>query len=143
MTDPYSGNDYVIVPPIVPDVSVIHAFKGDRFGSVIVDSTRNDRLLAMAGKKTIAVVEALVEPDDLLPGHHGVFVSKLHVDAVVVAPKGAHPTACMGHYKMDTDHLAEYVEAAKKKETFQVYLDKYILAPDTHEDYLALLAKEK
>ena len=58
--DPYSGEDYVVVPPIVPDVAVIHGLKGDRFGGVTVLGARNDRLLATAARKTIAGVEALV-----------------------------------------------------------------------------------
>ncbi len=33
---------------------VIHAFQGDPLGNVVTDSFRNDRLLAMAARKTIA-----------------------------------------------------------------------------------------
>ena len=85
--DPYSGEDYVVVPPIIPDVAVIHGLKGDRFGGVTVLGARNDRLLATAARKTIAVVEALVEPDEVLPGLQEVYVAPLHIDAVVVSSR--------------------------------------------------------
>jgi len=136
MKDPFSGDDYVVVPPIMPDVAVIHAFQGDRYGNVVTDSFRNDRLLAMAAKKTVAVVEQLVEPDDLLPGKYGVYVSTAHIDAVVVAPMAAHPTACRDRYDIDAPHIAEYMEASKDESAFNAYLDRYIRGPASHEEYL-------
>lgn len=139
MKDPYSGDEYAVVPPIVPDVAVIHAFLGDRTGAVVTDSFRNDRLLATAAKKTIAVVEELVDEDDVVAGKFGVYVSAVHIDAVVVAPGGAHPTACRERYGPDLAHLGEYMEASKTDETFKAYLDKYITGPKDHEEYLEIV----
>lgn len=134
--DPYSGKDYVVVPPIIPDVAVIHALKGDRFGGVTVLGSRNDRLLATAAKKTIAVVEALVEPDEVLPGLQEVYVAPLHIDAVVLAPGGAHPTACPGRYEVDAAHIMTYIAAAKDEASFRTYLNTYIVGPADHDAYL-------
>jgi glutaconate CoA-transferase subunit A len=134
--DPYSGNEYVVVPPIIPDVAVIHATKGDRFGGITTLSRRNDRLLALAAGKTIAVVEELREPDDVLPGLNEVYVAPVHIDAVVLAPGGAHPTACPGKYDVDKAHIREYMTAAKDEESFKRYLDTYIFGPDDHKHYL-------
>jgi len=139
MKDPYTGNDYAVVPAIVPDVAVIHAYMGDRTGAVVTDSFRNDRLLAMAAKKTIAVVEELVEPDRVLAGKYGVYVSGFHVDAVVVAKRGAHPSGCRGAYDLDRAHMAEYVTAAKEEGSFTAYVEKYVLKPKNHEQYLDLV----
>ncbi len=137
MKDPFSGDDYVVVPPIVPDVAVIHAFQGDPLGNVVTDSFRNDRLLAMAARKTIAVVEELVEPDDLLPGRYGVYVSTAHIDAVVVAPYAAHPTACRDRYDIDSAHITEYMQASKDEGAFRAYVEKYVTGPGDHDEYLA------
>lgn len=134
--DPYSGNEYVVVLPIMPDVAVIHAAKGSRSGEIVTDATRNDRLLAMAAKKTIAVVEELVEPEAVLPGRQEVFVAAVHIDAVVLAPFGAHPTACPGRYETDAAHIREYVAASKDEQGFAAYLGKYIFEPEDHGRYL-------
>jgi glutaconate CoA-transferase subunit A len=134
--DPYSGNEYVVVLPIMPDIAVIHAAKGSRSGEIVTDATRNDRLLAMAAKKTIAVVEELVEPEAVLPGHQEVFVAAVHIDAVVLAPFGAHPTACPGIYETDAAHIGEYVAASKDEQGFAAYLEKYIFGPPDHHRYL-------
>jgi acyl CoA:acetate/3-ketoacid CoA transferase len=137
--DPYSGDEYIVVPPIIPDVAVIHATKGDRYGGVTTLSIRNDRLLAMAARVTIAVVEDLREPDEVLPGPHEVYVSGIHVDHVVVARRGAHPTECPGHYEIDTGHLGIYMNAARDEKAFHEYLDTYILGPEDHDRYLSLV----
>jgi len=134
--DPYSGEEYVAVPPIHPDVAIIHGLKGDRFGGVTVLGDRNDRLLATAAAKTIAVVEALVDPDEVLPGLQEVYVAPMHVHAVVAAPGGAHPTACPGRYGVDAAHMAAYVAAAKDAVAFRGYLDRYIFQPADHNAYL-------
>lgn len=139
MKDPYTGHDYAVVPAIVPDVAVIHAFMGDRTGAVVTDSSRNDRLLAMAARKTIAVVEELVDPDDLMPGKFGIYVSPLHIDAVVVAPQGAHPTGCRSRYELDCLHMLAYIEASKQEDSFASYLQKYIIEPKNHEQYLDIV----
>jgi glutaconate CoA-transferase, subunit A len=139
MKDPYTGNDYAVIQAIIPDVAVIHAFRGDRTGAVVTDSFRNDRLLATAARKTIAVVEELVEPDEVLAGRHGVYVSAFHVDAVVVAPRGAHPTACRGRYEIDRAHMTEYMQAAKEESLFKSYVEKYIIKPKDHDEYLSLI----
>jgi glutaconate CoA-transferase, subunit A len=134
--DPYTGIEYVVVPPIMPDWGVIHGTKGDRGGGVTTLSARNDRLLAMASRKTIAVIEELVEPDQVLPGLHEVYIAPAHIDAVVLAPGGAHPTGCPGRYAIDASHMMAYVAAAKDDVTFQQYLETYIFAPGNHHEYL-------
>ena len=123
--DPYTGKEYIAYPAIIPDISLIHAYKGDRFGGLTTHAYREDRLVAMAAKKTIAVVEELVEPDEVVPGLYEIYVSPFHIDAVVVAPGGAHPTACPGKYETDYKHLDEYVAASKDEASFQEYLAKY------------------
>ncbi len=136
MIDPYSGHEYVVIPPIIPDVAIIHATKGDRFGGVTTLSMRNDRLLARAAKKTVAVIEELLEPDEVLPKHSEVYVAPVHIDAVVHAPRGAHPTGCPGKYDVDGAHINAYMTAAKDEKSFRQYLDTYIYGPKDHNDYL-------
>jgi glutaconate CoA-transferase subunit A len=134
--DPYSGNEYVVVLPIMPDIAVIHAARGSRSGEIVTDATRNDRLLAMAARKTIAVVEELVEPEAVLPRRQEVFVAAMHMDAVVLAPGGAHPTGCPGIYETDAVHIREYVAASKDEQGFSAYMEKYIFGPQDHGRYL-------
>ena len=141
--DPYTGKEYVVVPPVIPEVAIIHALRGSRDGEVITLASRNDRLLAMAAKRTIAVVEELVAPEEVLAGRQEIFVAAAHIDAVVLAPGGAHPTGCPGRYETDAAHMGEYLAAAKDEGDFRAYLDKYIFRPADHDEYLTAVSFRK
>jgi 3-oxoacid CoA-transferase subunit A len=60
---------FVLEPAIVADFGLVRAWKGDRHGNLVYrDSARNfNPLAAMCGRVTIAEVEHLVAPGDLVP----------------------------------------------------------------------------
>jgi 3-oxoacid CoA-transferase subunit A len=83
----FDGREYVLEESIVTDFALIRASIGDRHGNLVFhESTRNfNPLCAMAGRVTIAEVEELVEPGELLPENihlPGIFVQR------VVGPVG-------------------------------------------------------
>jgi 3-oxoacid CoA-transferase subunit A len=83
----FAGRDYVLEEGIVTDFGLVRAAKGDRHGNLVFrEATRNfNPLCAMAGRITIAEVEELVEPGELLPESvhlPGIFVQR------VVGPVG-------------------------------------------------------
>lgn len=136
ITDPYSGKDVFLVPPIIPDVALIHALAADRAGNLLLEEKEDDFLLAQASRVVIASSERIVETDNLRRADYGVFLPGLHVTAVVPLPGGAHPTPVRDAYGLDENHLSEYLAAAASDESFQVYLDRYVLEPKDHADYL-------
>lgn len=126
--DPFSGEDVVVVPPITPDVALIHALKGDPDGNILVDRLEDDHLLAQASQRVIASVEEMVPAGALAETPEGLFVPGLYVTALVLAPRGATPTGCRGYYAHDPGHLRRYLEAAKTPGAFRAYLDEQIFA---------------
>ena len=82
----FDGETYVMERALVPDVSLVKAFKADRSGNLVFRRTaRNfNPAAAMAGKLTVVEVEQLVEtgsidPDDVhLPG---IYVNRIVVNA--------------------------------------------------------------
>jgi glutaconate CoA-transferase subunit A len=121
--DPFTGEDVVVVPPITPDVALIHAFKGDPDGNILVDRLEDDHLLAQASQCVIASVEEIVPAGSVAETPEGLFVSGLYVTALVLAPRGAMPTGCRGYYAHDPVHLHRYLQAAKTPDTFRAYLE--------------------
>jgi glutaconate CoA-transferase subunit A len=121
--DPFTGEEIVVVPPITPDVALIHALQGDLEGNLLVDRIEDDHLLAQASERVIASVEEIVPCGALEETAQGLFVSGLYVTALVHAPHGAFPTACRGYYDYDAGHIRTYVEATKTPEAFRAYLD--------------------
>ncbi len=74
--------EFVLEQAIITDFALIRAWRGDRHGNLVFkDSARNfNPLCAMAGRLTIAEVEELVEPGQLLPNDvhlPGVYVQRV------------------------------------------------------------------
>jgi glutaconate CoA-transferase, subunit A len=128
--DPFTGEEVVVVPPITPDIALIHALKGDAEGNLLVDRIEDDHLLAQASQRVIASVEEVLPAGALAETPGGLFVSGIYVTAVVHAPQGAYPTACRGYYAHDPIQVRRYMEAAKSPEVFRAYLDAYVFAAD-------------
>lgn len=134
--DPYSGDEVLLVPPIAPDVALIHALKADPHGNLLLEETEDDALLAQASRRVIASAEEIVPPEELRRSPRGTFLSGIHVTAVVHLPGGAHPTACRGAYALDDAAIREYVAAGRDEAAFETYLRRFILEVADHEAYL-------
>jgi len=134
--DPYSGTDVMIVPPITPDVSLIHGLAADQDGNVLTEEKEDDFVLAPASRAVIASAERIVSHDELRRLPYGLLVPGIHVTAVVHVPGGAHPTPVRDCYRLDEPHLLEYIGAARSDAAFKPYLDRYVLEPPDHAGYL-------
>jgi len=78
----FDGKHYLMEHWLKADFSLIKAYKGDAFGNLVYRGTaRNfNPMMAAAGKITIAEVEILVEPGELLPNEihtPGVYVQRI------------------------------------------------------------------
>src|SRR6267154_1635510 len=68
-TREFDGRRYVLEQALRADVSIVKAWKGDRFGNLIYrKTTRNfNPMMAAAGAITVAEVEVLLDPGQLDP----------------------------------------------------------------------------
>jgi 3-oxoacid CoA-transferase subunit A len=78
----FAGERYLMETGLVADVSIVHAWKGDREGNLVYRKTaRNfNPVMATAGKVTVAEVEHIVEPGEIDPDHihtPGIFVQRI------------------------------------------------------------------
>lgn len=137
--DPYSSGQVLVVPPIAPDLSLVHAIAADPEGNLLLEEKEDDFLLVPASRAVIASAEVIVTAGELSRMGYGLRVQGIHVDAVVEAPGGAHPTQAHGRYPLDERHLLDYIEASKSDLTFKPYLDRYVFGPADHRAYLGLV----
>lgn len=141
IANPYSPEEEIaLVPALTPDVAVFHGFRGDRFGNVVTTDTADAKLIAQAARRVIATVEEVAAGNLAEEPRLGVLVPGVHVTAVVHAPHGAHPTACAGYYGDDADHLRAYMRAAESDESFQAYLEHFVLGTRDQAEYLERVA---
>jgi 3-oxoacid CoA-transferase subunit A len=78
----FNGEKYIMETALVADLSIVHAWKGDKAGNLVYRKTaRNfNPMMATAGKITVAEVEHLVEPGALDPdliATPGVYVHRI------------------------------------------------------------------
>jgi glutaconate CoA-transferase, subunit A len=125
--NPWAESERVmLVPPIAPDVALIHAIAATADGTLLLDHMEDDALLAQASRTVVASTERIVPPEELRRGGDGVMLQGIHVTALVEAPGGARPTLVRGVSTVDAEHILEYIAAATDDATFKRYLDRYI-----------------
>jgi glutaconate CoA-transferase subunit A len=125
---PFTGEELVAVPPLAPDVALIHASLGDRHGNLHLDQPYVlDERFASASKMVVATVDRMVSTDEVAAA--GVVIPAHLVAAVAEVPYGAHPSSCYPGYAYDRKHLAAYIAAASAGGAeLAAYLDRYVLA---------------
>lgn len=148
MKCPYTGEKYALMPAFSPDVAIIHAHVADRFGNVQLDQKRDldngvDALIAKSARKVIVSVEQIVAEETITANPHLTILPESSIDKIVELPFGAHPNSCDYRYDYDLKFLRNYQKACEEKSTFQTWLQKYVLEPKDHYEYLDLIGLER
>jgi len=137
MQCPFTGENYLAIRALTPDISFVHVQVADAQGNCRIDGPRwENEEQAKAAKRLIAIAEEIVPTEEIqrepertvIPGHR--------VEAVIHQPYGAHPTAVFGRYDYDAAHLKLYVEHSGRAGRIGEYIDSYIRGTKDHWDYL-------
>ena len=133
ITCPFTGETLVAVPALRPDVALLHAPAGDRYGNLHLEQPYVlDERFASASRMVVATVDEVVSTEEV--ARSGVTIPAHLVAAVAEVPYGAHPSSCYPRYAYDRAHLREYVSAAESgREDLEKYLATYVQG--TEEDY--------
>lgn len=136
--DPFCpGSKLCCVPAPEIDVAIIHVQMASPDGTTrIVGAPFQDLDIAMAAKHTIVTCEQLVSNEEIRRNPELNSLSGLCVDAVVHAPRGAHPSQCFDCYDYDSQFYLEYDKASKTQEDFDRFIEKYVEDCPTHAEYL-------
>src|SRR4051812_37816893 len=94
---PYGDETVYAVPPLRPDVAIVHAQRADAAGNTQVWGLLGcQKEAAFAADRVIVVVEELVAEEVVRADPNRTIIPGLIVDAVVVEPWGAHPSYVQG-----------------------------------------------
>jgi glutaconate CoA-transferase subunit A len=146
MSNPFSDEEdrLVLVPAINADVALIHAQYAGEDGTVRIEGLKfTDIEIAKCAKKLIVTCEQLVPESHLRKNPDLNCLPFFMVDAIVVAPHGAHPTGCLNFYDYDAEHFTMYRQAAENDDTFAEYLDEWVFGPPDHNGYLAKVGEKR
>ena len=141
MDCPYTGERLSLLPALNPDVAILHTQRCDPYGNVHSDGLPfMDQDIAMAATKVIVTTERIISNDQVRRRPDQTKIPFFCVDAVVEVPYGCLPHECYGEYQPDFVNMDAYVKLMKSKglDGVREYLNRYVYAPSSWNDYLAL-----
>jgi glutaconate CoA-transferase subunit A len=139
VTCPFTGEELAAVPALRPDVAIVHAQQADRQGNVqLWGITGVQKEAVLAAARSIVTVEEIV--DELEPRPGAVVIPGWVIDAVVLAPFGAHPSYAHGYYERDNDFYVAWDEISRDRDTFQSWIKEHVHGPADVGEYRASLA---
>ena len=141
ITCPFTGEELAAVPAHRPDVGIVHAQQADRKGNVqLWGITGVQKEAVLASSRSLVTVEEIV--DELEPRPGAVILPSWVVDAVAVAPFGAHPSYAHGYYDRDNDFYVAWDEISRDRDRFRTWMQRHVLATADVGEYRASVAAE-
>ena len=148
VASPFGGEETGVVAPLVPDLALLQGVAADRSGNVVMASPYGEGAWgALAARHgVIACVERIVSTDEIRAHNTQVRVPGHVVVAVCEVPYGSHPYGSfpgafdpVDGYIEDAAFIADVATACRSDEAFGAWLDEWVLAPGSHDGYLARL----
>jgi glutaconate CoA-transferase, subunit A len=141
VTCPFTGEELAAVRAHRPDVGIVHAQQADRRGNVQlwgILGVQKETLLSSA--HAIVTVEEVVDELKHRPG--GIVLPHWVVDAVALAPGGAHPSYAHGYYERDNAFYVRWDEISRDRGRFREWMRRHVLDTADVDQYHASLAAE-
>jgi glutaconate CoA-transferase subunit A len=137
---PFTGEELAAVPALRPDVGIVHAQQADRRGNVqLWGITGVQKEAVLASSRSLVTVEEVVHELEPRPG--GVVIPGWIVDAVSLAPGGAHPSYAHGYYDRDNAFYVAWDAISRDRDRFTEWIRRYVLETADVTGYRARLAE--
>ena len=140
---PYGDQSVYAVPPLNPDVAIIHAQRADAAGNTQIWGLLGcQKEAAFAAERVIVVVEQLVDESVIRADPNRTAIPGLIVDAVVVEPYGAHPSYAQGSYDRDNRFYVEWDAISRDAGRLEAWLDEHVYGVADRAAYMDLLGED-
>lgn len=137
LADPFTGDEWLVLKPLTPDVAVIQVQVADEEGNARILGPRwENEEQVKASTRTIVVTERLVSTEAIRSEPDRTLIPGFLVSHVVHLPFSAHPSSVYQVYDFDAAHIDLYASASKTPSGFQAYLDQYVYGVADHWAYL-------
>jgi len=141
---PYGGEIVYAVPPLNPDVAIVHAQRADANGDAQIWGLLGcQKEAAFAAERVIVVVEELVDEAVIRRDPNRTVIPGLIVDAVVVEPKACHPSYAQGYYDRDNRFYLDWDAIAREPASLDQWLDEWVFGLGSHAEYVEKLGSER
>jgi len=141
---PFTNEELLAVRAIKPDVAILHVQRADREGNAHAWGNFGVmREAGLAAKRVILTCEEIVDHDVILSDPNRNVIPGFVVTSVVHEPFGSHPSPTQGYTRRDDNFYFEYHKETRSRESFEQWLQKWVLDMKDHRGFLELLGKER
>jgi glutaconate CoA-transferase, subunit A len=143
VADPYSGREVIVLPPLHPDVAIVHVQRADANGNAqIWGIIGEQKEAAFAASKVILTAEEIVSEEVIRSDPNRTLIPEFIVDAVCHVPGCAHPSYTQGYYDRDNEFYLAWDQISETDEGMHAYLDEWVYALPDRAAYMEKLGAE-
>ena len=136
VVDPFTGKEVMVVPPLNPDIAIVHVQRADAEGNAQIWGILGEQKeAAFAAKKVILTAEEIVDETVIRSDPNRTVIPSLIVDAVCHVPYCAHPSYTQGYYDRDNDFYLQWDEISKTKADVEKWLQEFVFDVKDHNQY--------
>lgn len=140
LRSPYGDDEVYVVPPLNPDVTIVHAQRADAAGNTQIWGLLGaQKEAAFAADRVIVVVEELADESVIRADPNRTIIPGLIVDAVVVEPYGAHPSFTQGSYDRDNVFYVDWDAIGRDPGRTAAWLDEWVHGLSGRAEYMERL----
>lgn len=141
---PYGDGPIHVVPPLNPDVTVVHVQRASAGGDGQIWGIPGcQKEAAFAAGSVILACEELVADEVIRSDPNRTMIPGEIVDAVVEIPGGCHPSYAHGYYDRDNRFYLEWDAISRDEQALDRWLDEWIVSTADHAAYLEKLGAER
>ncbi|HJS29309.1 MAG TPA: CoA-transferase [Anaerolineales bacterium] len=141
--DPYGGGEVTVVPPLKPDVAVIHVQRADENGNAqIWGIIGEQKEAAFASRRVVITAEEITNEEVIRRDPNRTLIPGFIVDAVCHVPFCAHPSYTQGYYDRDNDFYLRWDELSRDPARVAAYLDEWVYGVRDRSEYRDKLGAE-
>ncbi|MDT8898484.1 CoA-transferase [Thermanaerothrix sp. 4228-RoL] len=143
LQDPYTGREVVVVPPLNPDVAIVHVQRADRHGNAHIWGILGEQKeAAFAARHVILTAEEIVDEAVIRSDPNRTLIPEFVVDAVCHVPYCAHPSYTQGYYDRDNAFYLAWDQLSESRAAVQAWLDEWVFGVKDRQEYWQKLGEE-
>jgi glutaconate CoA-transferase subunit A len=141
--DPYGGKDVIVVPPLNPDVAVIHVQRCDARGNAhIWGIIGEQKEAAFAAKRVILTAEEIVDESVIRSDPNRTLIPEFIVSAVCHVPHASHPSYTQGYYDRDNAFYLAWDKISESPDAVRLWLEEWVYGVADRDAYWKKLGSE-
>lgn len=143
VANPYGDDQVYVVPPLNPDVTIVHVQRADEQGNAHIWGLMGMQAeAAFAAQRVIVVAEEIVDEAVIRADPNRTVIPGLIVDAVVHEPYAAHPSYAQGYYDRDTQFYLTWDSISRDQQDLLAWLDEWVHGLAGRAEYVEKMGAE-